>query len=248
MVRDDDRRALGERVERRFFDDTSSSLDRFGALLFLTVISVGTLSLIDLEAISDDVVRGMASLVLSVTTGATLVLAFRAAGVVRRWRRVAEVVVIIAAVATVIALVVELASERDLATAQGTRPSIAWVLIALISPFAVVHRLLQHRRVTVQTLAGAVSAYLLIAIAACYVFFSIDAFLDDGFFGEAGTRSHEFMYFSLVTITTLGYGDLSPVEPVARLAATGEAVIGQVYLVTFVAMVVGVFIQQRDAS
>jgi hypothetical protein len=49
------------------------------------------------------------------------------------------------------------------------------------------------------------------------------------------------MYFSLTTIATLGYGDFVPVTEVGRLAAMSEAVIGQVYLVTFVAMVVSRF-------
>jgi hypothetical protein len=54
------------------------------------------------------------------------------------------------------------------------------------------------------------------------------------------------MYFSLVTITTLGYGDLAAVEPLGRLLTTIEAVIGQVYLVTFVAMIVGLMVEQRQ--
>lgn len=233
-------------VERHLFDDTSPDLDRFGALLVLTVASVAALSLVDLDSISNEVVRSVVSLLLSLTTGVTLVLALRAAGVVRRWRRVAEVLVLVAAVVSVVGLTAQLVSDTDLSAFQSDRPSPLWVLIALVSPVAVIHRLLQHRRVTTQTLAGAVAAYLLIALAACYVFFAIDSSLDDGFFGTAETPSHEFMYFSLVTITTLGYGDLAPADPVGRLAATSEAVVGQVYLVTFVAMVVGLLIQQRD--
>jgi voltage-gated potassium channel Kch len=47
------------------------------------------------------------------------------------------------------------------------------------------------------------------------------------------------MYFSLTTITTVGYGDLTAQTHLGRLLANSEAVIGQVYLVTFVAMIVG---------
>ena len=54
------------------------------------------------------------------------------------------------------------------------------------------------------------------------------------------------MYFSLTSITTLGYGDLAAVSPAGRLLATTEAVIGQVYLVTFVAMIVGLIVEQRQ--
>jgi len=237
---------VASRVERRLFDDASPDLDRFRALLVLTIASVAGLSLVDLGAINSEVVRSIVALVLSLTTGVTLVLALRAAGVVRRWRRIAETLVVVAAVISVIGLIVQLTSDVDLKAFESDRPSPLWVLIALGSPLAVVRRLLQHRRVIGQTLAGAVAAYLLIALAACYVFIAIDATLAEGFFGSDDTPSHEFMYFSLVTITTLGYGDLSPVDPAGRLAATSVAVIGQVYLVTFVAMVVGLLIQQRD--
>jgi hypothetical protein len=47
------------------------------------------------------------------------------------------------------------------------------------------------------------------------------------------------MYFSLATVTTVGYGDLAPASNIARLLSTSEALVGQVYLVTFVAMLVG---------
>lgn len=242
-----DRFAVARRIENRLFDEHSPHLDRFGALLVLTIASVAALSLIDLDAIDGDAARGFASFALSATTGATLVLALRAAGVVKRWRRGAEFLVVAAAVAHVVLLIVELTVDTDVAPIRSSRPSPIWVVITLLSPLAVLHRLLQHRRVSVQTLAGAVAAYLLIAMAGCYTFVAIDAVLDGGFFGVE-VDSHEFMYFSLVTITTLGYGDLSPAEPIGRLAATTMAVLGQVYLVTFVAMVVGLFIQQRDGS
>ena len=49
------------------------------------------------------------------------------------------------------------------------------------------------------------------------------------------------MYFSLVTITTLGYGDLAAAEPFGRYLSTAEAVIGTVFLVTFVARLVALY-------
>ena len=47
------------------------------------------------------------------------------------------------------------------------------------------------------------------------------------------------MYFSLTTVTTLGYGDPSPVTDLGQLLATSEALIGQLYLVVVVALIVG---------
>lgn len=234
-------------LQRRFFDDTSPGLDRFGALLTLTIASVVALSLIDLKAIDDSLVRGVLSIVLSTTTGYTLVLGFRAAGVTRRGRRVAEIMVGLAFVASVAALFLDQADQLVSPAWEPYSPTPLWILIAIITPIAVVRRLISHRTVTVKTLAGAIAAYLLIAIAYCYLYLYVDAVTGESFFAqERAIASWEFMYFSLVTITTLGYGDLSPDSSVGGLLATSEAVLGQVYLVTFVAMVVGLLIQQRD--
>ena len=54
----------------------------------------------------------------------------------------------------------------------------------------------------------------------------------------AATRSH-FTYFSFVTLTTTGYGDLTPATSLGRLLAIAEALLGQLYLVSVVALVVG---------
>jgi hypothetical protein len=145
-------------------------------------------------------------------------------------------------------LVLVSTTDVDLSVLESDRPSLLWVVIAMVTPVAVVRRLLQHRHVTAETLAGAVAAYLVVALAFCYVFHAVDGYWDGGFFGDPDVASHEFMYFSLVTITTLGYGDLAPAAPAGRLLAATEAVIGQVYLVTFVALLVGLMIQQRDRS
>jgi len=60
---------LPERLERRLFGGESRHLDRFGAVLILTIASVAALSLVDLRSIESEVFRGIAALVLSLTTG-----------------------------------------------------------------------------------------------------------------------------------------------------------------------------------
>ena len=55
-------------------------------------------------------------------------------------------------------------------------------------------------------------------------------------------RLSVFMYYSLVTLTTLGYGDITPVTPLARNLAAFEAVIGQLYIAILVARLVGLHI------
>jgi len=113
-----------------------------------------------------------------------------------------------------------------------------WAVLSLFAPVVVVRRLLRHQDVTTRTLQGAISAYLLIPVAFQFVFLSVDELLPGGFFGSPKPPM-AFMYFSLTTITTVGYGDLAPAADVARLLATVEALLGEVFLVTFVALMVG---------
>ena len=56
----------------------------------------------------------------------------------------------------------------------------------------------------------------------------------------------QFEYFSFITITTLGYGDITPVTDKATALALIEAVVGQIYLVVLVAWLVGMHVSQRS--
>lgn len=240
---------LSHRVNARFFDDGSPHLDRFGWVLVLAIAAVVALSLLDVDEIDSQLGSGVAATTLSFTIGITLVLALRASGIAKRLRRIADVVVVLAVTSSVIALVLEQATDAELSDAWETdRPSPLWVIIAVTAPLAIIRRLVMHRRVTAATMSGAIAAYLMVAIAYCYVYLYIDGVTDHTFFVQTDQDSStDFMYFSLVTVTTVGYGDLSPGDDLPRLLATSEAVLGQVYLVTFVAMLVGLLIQQRDS-
>jgi voltage-gated potassium channel Kch len=66
------------------------------------------------------------------------------------------------------------------------------------------------------------------------------ASIEDGpfFAGDPDTDRSDFLYFSYVTLSTVGYGDLSPVSDLGRMLAVAESLIGQIYLVTVVALIV----------
>jgi hypothetical protein len=206
-------------------------VDRFGLLLVLVATTVALLSLVDIRASAGQVSAQIAGLVTTLTVGATLGLALRASGLRTRWRRRAYVFV---GVLVVLSLVVVLVLETP--DSVTSAPPLLFA-IAAFAPVVVARRLVRHRVVTIATLLGAVSAYLLIALAYYYAFLTVDAYSAEPFFGaEESTTS--FMYFSMTTITTLGYGDLAAVTPLGRLLATSEAIVGQVYLVVFVALIV----------
>ncbi len=104
--------------------------------------------------------------------------------------------------------------------------------------------------VTADTIAGAVCAYLLLGVIWALVFSLLElahpgSFLIAGQpFGvsPAARRAMvpEFLYLSLVTLSTLGYGDILPATPPARMLAAIEAVIGQLYLAVLIARLVGI--------
>jgi hypothetical protein len=78
---------------------------------------------------------------------------------------------------------------------------------------------------------GAVAAYLLLGLAWALAY-ELVALLSTGAFSGTGFGEGErpqFVYFSFVTLTTVGYGDVTPVHPVARSLAVAEALTGQLY-------------------
>jgi hypothetical protein len=100
--------------------------------------------------------------------------------------------------------------------------------------------------VTRDLIAGAAVVYLLMAIMWTFIYRVLET-AHPGSFTISTTDIHErmnFLYFSLVTITTLGYGDIVPTTSLASSLATLEAVVGQLYLVTTVAWLVGVRVTQ----
>jgi hypothetical protein len=222
----------------RFFEDASRYVDRFGLLLMVTVASIVALSLIDIVGPSAPTDKEVASLLASVMVAVTLLLALRASGLARRWQRWADVAVLVGVTALTLVVLLRRFGGVTPVYDVGNSPPLFVVAIAILAPLVVVRRLLQHREVHSGTLLGAVSAYLLIPVAYYYLFLFVNSFEGSDFFG-AREPTTAFMYFSLATVTTVGYGDLAPASNIARLLSTSEALVGQVYLVTFVAMLVG---------
>ncbi len=115
-----------------------------------------------------------------------------------------------------------------------------FALLLLVTPVLVVIRLMLRPRITIDTLAGALTAYLQIGIffGALYLFVALVT-EPSPFFAQTATPVYsDFEYFSFITMTTVGYGDLTPASRIGQTLTTFEAVIGQVFLVTVVALTV----------
>jgi hypothetical protein len=226
---------------RPVFDDSSRWVDRFGALLALVIATTVMLALVDLTTPEQEVLAKVGSVTASTLAAVTLMLALRSSGLNRRWLRIADVILLI----TIIGLIVFAVTSSILDRAYNPNPAPIFVVVfAAAAPIVVIRRLINHREVTRGTLLGAICGYLLIAIAFFFLFLSSAEYSGVEFFGSV-QPSTSFMYFSLTSITTVGYGDLVPVTSFGRLLANADAVIGQVYLVTFVAMMVGLYAAAR---
>ena len=148
---------------------------------------------------------------------------------------------IVAAVATLSAAMLIVAVVRGVdRSVIGDAPArFAALFLAALVLFVIGRDLVEHPRITVRTLLGAIAFYLLIGLvfARAYAFL---ASVDSGrFFAQPGKNSPaDYLYFSYVTQATVGYGDLTPVTRIGRAFTIAEALLGQLYLVTILALFV----------
>ena len=103
--------------------------------------------------------------------------------------------------------------------------------------------------VTGETIFAAIDAYLLMALMFAFIYIVLEKVAPGSFSSIKGNDIQilpEFEYFSFVTITTLGYGDIAPITEKARTLSGLEAVTGQIYLVVLVAWLVGMHVASRS--
>lgn len=163
--------------------------------------------------------------------GTTLVAALFAADVSIRVRRVAAIV----AAAAFVTSLTTLGLHR---TGDGTAALLCAGLVAL-APVAIARSAVRRRTVDVHTVLAALTIYVLLGMLWAFVYGILGGFGDAPFFAEQVTPSTaDYLYFSFITQTTVGYGDLSAATNPGRACAVLEALVGQLYLVTIVALVV----------
>ena len=120
----------------------------------------------------------------------------------------------------------------------------------------VFYEVLDEDRVTFDTIFGGIAIYLMIGVIWVLAYAAVE-YLEPGAYqlygetlatahGQVDVRYPEFIYFSFVTLTTLGYGDIVPTTPLARAVAASEAIFGQIYLTVFVARLVGLHLANRQ--
>jgi len=102
--------------------------------------------------------------------------------------------------------------------------------------------------VTVEVIAAGLSVFLLLGLLWCFIYALVESFIPGSFSGLDSAvidPRFRFIYFSFVTLTTLGFGDISPLNAIAQSWTLLEAIIGQIYLVVIISGLVGIFIGQN---
>jgi hypothetical protein len=201
----------------------------YGVVLLLVVASIA----LQMSFAASDFSR-FATIALQ---AATLVAAVRASGVRRAGTRAAALVAVAAVVASVVTWVIRGdIPQVPSAVVNGLLVAVAPVAIAR----GLLHDLSRERKVTVATLAGVLSIYLLAGMFFSFLYGVVGAVDPDALFSElAKSNREDQLYFSFVTLCTVGYGDLTPAGSLPRAFAVAEMLTGQIYLVTIVSLIVG---------
>ncbi len=126
------------------------------------------------------------------------------------------------------------------------------VLFLAFTGSLIVSDVFKEEEVTVDTISGAICVYLLIGLTWAQLYsaieffqpgsFTIDKFLPDAPSWQPEYRTSLLLYYSFVTLTTLGYGDITPLTPPARAFSYVEAIIGQIFVAVLIARLVGLHI------
>ena len=168
------------------------------------------------------------------------------AGASRRWLLVG----ILLGIPTII---LSFASEQD-TWPPNPISIIFFASVAIFVGFGimvVIREVLLSDRVTVHTISGALTVYLLVGILWAILYLLVEGLEQDSFSipvgivdgGEPGTDLFSSLtYFSLITLTSTGYGDILPVTDVARSLAALEAMTGQFFLAVLVAWLMGKYL------
>ena len=121
--------------------------------------------------------------------------------------------------------------------------------VFVLAPVAILRRVWREFAeggVDAEVVLGALCAYLYIGSWYAFLYRAVATLSDAPFFAQPGAEDGlSYLYFSFITLTTVGYGDLSPAFGPGRMLAATEAIVGQLYLVSVVALVVSAFGKRR---
>jgi hypothetical protein len=186
---------------------------------------------------------GWSHAVLALVQGATLLLALLTSNLPGARLRVAAAVASVAAIAAAVA---GFAGGDEGVGISRVLSGLMVLAVPVVIARGVVRHIRDERAVTIHSVFGVLAIYLLVGVAFAFADGAVDRLGAHDFLrGEPAASAADSLYFSLATLTTTGYGDLVPGSDLARSFAILEALTGQIYLVTVVALLVANLAQRR---
>lgn len=138
------------------------------------------------------------------------------------------------------------ASDYAIASMAAT---IGFLLLAV---WCTSSQVVRGNEISTNRVIGAVSLYLLLGVLWSVCYAAVELLSTESFAGGVATGPNgwgsDWLYFSFVTMTTLGYGDITPVSSIARVLAYMQALFGQFYIAILVAGLVSAYISERSSS
>ena len=208
-----------------------TSLDSYGAVLVSIIVTY---------AMAVIVTGDQAKSLVLFTQIATVWLVFRVAHSRQSVRRATDALLLMAGL---VAVLNALALTGD---TPGAFLFAASCVLYFIAPVAIVRDIGTRRDVDLETVLGAVAAYLLIGMFFAFAYRWMGDVQSTPFFGPQGDGTlPDDLFFSFTTMTTIGFGSLVPADNPGQTFAVAEGVIGQLFLVVAVAKVVGAWQPKR---
>ncbi len=157
--------------------------------------------------------------------------------------------IIIATILLIPALIAVWTPDIPRHNIQLTFGYLCGLIVLAFAIISILKYIFTQETVTRQNISAAVAVYLLLALMWTFIYRIIDNLYPGSFAVAHDSLSgaeNVYLYFSLVTITTLGYGDITPIGSQAIALSVLEAITGQIYLVVVVAWFVGLYVSKKS--
>lgn len=165
---------------------------------------------------------------------------------IRHSRRMMIFLVGFAAISVVLAWI---PGQSDLGQKVFATERLIVLLFLSVIIFMIISSIVRSKKVTVNMILGVITIYILFGMLAGEVNQLIDFYDENAFSGNLEPNdSAGLRYYSYVTMTTLGYGDIAPVSRIARASAVFFSLVGQIYLAVVIALIVGKYISASDKN
>jgi voltage-gated potassium channel len=223
------------RFNERTLLEAIRSENSYGLLLIVLIIDYLVLILVDSPR--------WGTLLRTVPVGLTVLFALHTSHASRNVMRFAAIGVLFAVASGVVVAI----------TDNGSGIGVGYLLFAIVlvmTPVVILRRVLPKQQVDVETIFAAVDVYILIGLIYGTLYIGMARFMTNPtFLAQPGPHTpNDYVYLSFITLTTVGFGDLTPLSRLARSVVVLEALMGQIFLVVLVARLVSVYSEQNRQS